>query len=49
MDEIDKKPSNRISEYEHTKHENIAQNKEAANEAGLGKFVEDSMKVNTKK
>jgi len=53
VDEIDKKPSNGISEYERTKHENIAQNKEllmrAANEAGLGKFVEGSMKVDTKK
>jgi len=53
VDEIDKKPSNAISEYEHTKHENIAQNKkllmQAANEAGLGKFLDDSTRVDTKK
>ena len=53
MDEIDKKLSKGISEYEHTKHENIAQKKkllmQAANEAGLGKFVKDSMKVDAKK
>lgn len=53
MDEIDKKPSNAISEYEHTKHKNIAQNKkllmQAANEAGLGKFLHDSTRVDTKK
>jgi len=53
VDEIDKKPSNAISEYERTKHKNITQNKkllmQAANEAGLGKFLDDSTRVDTKK
>jgi hypothetical protein len=53
VDEAEKKPSKGISEYERTKHENIAQNKlllmQAANEAGLGKLVENSTKVDKKK
>ena len=53
VDKIEKKLSKGISEYECTKNKNIAQNKEllmqAAKEAGLRKFVEDSMKVDKKK
>jgi hypothetical protein len=53
VDEVEKKSSKGLSEYKRTKHKNIAQNKklliEAANEAGLGKFVEDSTKIDPKK
>ena len=50
MDNIEKRLNKGISEYERTKHENIAQNKLLLMQAaGLGKFVKDSTKVDTKK
>ena len=53
VNDIEKRLSKGISEYERTKHENIAQNNlllmQAANGAGLGKFVKDLTKVDTKK